>query len=362
MLGGSNPGPRFFYVDNNGAVTDLFALAFQVFDVSTDAKRQSPVQVYPVTPGDRATVAIGTALPAGDREGKGRYVARWTVPPAEPLGAHELRWFWQGKSGEAEKTAAVPFDVLAFTPPHLGALYALPSDFRAEGFPATGPAAVSDLRLLTAIAVASRYVEKVTRRTFGASYQEQAFDGTHTGGLLLSTNTPIVGAEEINFRDSFFTFDELIGQRASYLVYNRHLRGLLEPDDRADPKIELYDLSTFGKALYMLGHRFPRGRQNIMVKGFFGYTEPDGTPFGGIPPLLREAVKMIAPKGFGSIASGARNADRLASAIKSESTREQKVDYGFDPNNRAFIGAITGDPYVDQLLLTLRAPMRLGAV
>src|SRR5262249_30409391 len=73
-----------------GVLVDAAAVSFQIFDVSDDAKRASPIQVFPAAPGARAAVNLAELWPAGDRLGAGHVVARWTPAPEEALGAHEI--------------------------------------------------------------------------------------------------------------------------------------------------------------------------------------------------------------------------------------------------------------------------------
>ncbi len=361
VLGGGKPGPRFYYPNDSGVLTNLYALSFQVFDVSDDAKKAMPLQVYPATPGDKQAVVVGTDAPTGDRDGTGRYTARWTVPTTEAVGLHEVRWFWQETSTSTEQTARQPFDVVEVAVPRFTVL-ALPSDLRAEGVCATGPAGVSTLRVLAGLAAASTYIERYTRRRFSAQYQALDVDGIHANGLPLPTATPIVGVEQIQYREAYYSLGEFVSSGSTYRIYNRHLRGMVHPDDRDNPRIEIFDFThDASRAVLLGGYTFPEGRQNIRVLGVFGYTEPDDTPFGGVPPLVRDAAMRLAMRNLPKAASGEQAAARMAASVKREKTREQEVEYGFDTDNAAFVGKITGDPAVDQVLAMYRAPMGMGA-
>ncbi len=358
-LGAGNPGPRFFHVDDSGVLTNLFSLEFQVFDRSNDTRRAMPLQVYPSSVGTRATVDVGTDAPTGDRDGPGRYTARWTVPTLEPIGLHMIRWFWKAESTSAEQTADQPFDIGTLAAP-ASYLLALPSDIRAECIPSSGPAAVSDLRVLAALQAAGAFIERFTRRRFGARYGAVDVDGGSAPGLVLGTAEPLIAVEQLQYREASYTIDEFVSNGANYRIYNRHLRGLTDPDDRDNPRLELYDYTYGGHGGFVFGgYRFPEGRQNIRIRGVFGYTEADGTPFGGIPLLLRGAATSLAMRYLASKATS--SGASYPGAIKSESTREQSVTYAVSDNNPAFVGQITGDPLVDQVLLMLRAPAAMGA-
>src|SRR6266542_717073 len=88
-----------FIAQIDGTLVDIASLEFQVFDTTSPEKRGAPVQVFPVTVGQRAAVAVAVPCPNGDRLGTGQYVARWTVPSDEPLGVHAIQWFWRTDGG-----------------------------------------------------------------------------------------------------------------------------------------------------------------------------------------------------------------------------------------------------------------------
>ena len=80
----ANPVLVFFEVDKHGhLVDDLASLQFQIFSLADDASRLTPVQVYPTTPGNRATVDL--TVNGADYLGVGRYAADYTVAMNEPM-------------------------------------------------------------------------------------------------------------------------------------------------------------------------------------------------------------------------------------------------------------------------------------
>src|SRR6185503_259475 len=159
---GANPVLELF-TPSRGVLVDAAAVSFQIFDVSDDAKRASPVQVFPVAPDTRAAVNLAEPWPTGDKLSTGHVVARWTPGPDEALGAHEIRWLVQGVAGAAEQTVTADFDVLAAGAGSHRTNYALVSDLRAEGVTVTE---ATDARLARLIRLASQYVDRMTGRFF----------------------------------------------------------------------------------------------------------------------------------------------------------------------------------------------------
>lgn len=340
-----NPALAFFF-QTSGVLTDIYALDFQVFDVSTG----TAVQVYPATNGDRAEVDTTSDSP--ERLGPGRYAATWTVGGSEPAGAHELRWFWQETSTSTVRTVTVPFDVSAVAVPS-GPFYILPSEMRAEGVPTSGVGAVTDARLLSSIVKAGLFIERITRRFFEPRFVTMRLDGK--GALGLRFNMPIIGLDSVELSSGRLDLTTIRIDAATFRVYNRHLAGLLDPDDRNDPHVEMYVTEAYSR-LYGLGATFPEGRQNVQVSGLWGYTEGDGTPWGSVPVLLKEACGLLTLRYTALLTSAARSNQAYNGRITSEKTRDQSVTYAA-PLSASF----TGDAVIDNLLLMFCSPPAMGA-
>jgi hypothetical protein len=358
-VNGGNPRLLFFH-QTSGVVSDLFSLSFQIFDVSTEAKQAAPLQVWPVAAGTKAVVAVGTDAPAGARVETGVYAPTWAVGAGEAVGAHLVRWFWKSLSSSVALTADQPFDVSALPVRFPGALYCLPSDMRAEGVLATGGAAVSDQRLQLGIYLASQFIERITGRYFEPRALSLTLDGRGSKSVLL--RDPIIGLASIEFASSLSMLENLDPNANNYKVYNRHLRGLLNPDDRLNPRVELFGLEDYPLSMTLETLRFPRGTQNVRLHGVFGYTEADGTPFGGTPILLRHVAKMLTLRHLPKLTDGdGRRAARDDWRVTEEKTREQSISYALFVSKGSSVGAITGDPEIDSILLLHMRPLNLGS-
>lgn len=248
--------------------------------------------------------------------------------------------------------------------------YATIQDMRDEGVPAS----VTDPWLTSRILLASRFIETATKRWFYAKPLTLRVDGK--GGPKILLQHPIVHVSGVTFETAPFYPSSLEIDDDLLVVYNRHLReGLLDPDDRNNPKIELFRPS---ESLYQDGSYrarwgkliFPEGNQNILIEGEFGYTDPDPDetvapgewPRGKTPMLVTHACKLLVMRELAKMAStsarfDARNRHRLTS----ERTRDQAYTLGGNVQNGGSGAGWTGDPEIDNILAYYAAPPRLGA-
>ncbi len=345
-----------------GVLADAATVTFQIFDVSDNAKRANPVQVFPETASTRTTVNTTTPWPAGDKLGTGHVVARWTPPPDEPLGAHELRWFVQGPPGVTEQVVTTEFDVLAAGAGSYRTGYALVSDLRAEGVTATD---ATDARLVRLIRLASQYVERMTGRFFEPRPMTLTLDGS--GGRALLLGHSIICIREVKLVTAITVEPgDLPVAPSCFRVYNRHLtQALTDPDDREDPRLEFFhdsDLlgveATPAASLGLGSLVWPRGAENVLIDGLFGYTDPDGSPVGCTPELIRHVTKLLALRELPALTDIAQREDRQKRwRLVSERTRDQ--GYNLEPLRAQ--GTFTGDPEIDAILVAYQRPPQLGA-
>lgn len=355
-VGVSNPKLQFLAVTKgpddflSGRLTDVELLEYQILDISTPAKRTSPSEVVARTAVDLVT----------DRLGLGRYVADYTVDASASAGRHEVRWYYKVVATGVEQQERYEFDVIdsisaaAPTP-----FYCFPSDLKDEGI-----CGRTDAFLLGRIGLASRYIEKVTGRFFEPRYLQINVDGR--GSRILQLGMPIIGIETVAFETSPYQPSSDLVDDELLRVYSRHLtQGLVQPDDRNNPKIELFHHSddiTQGQPFSLDNLSFPRGQQNIIVKGVFGYTDLNGQLCGGTPDPIRHVCKLLVTREIDKLASVAARDDALKRyRIKSERTREQA--YSLESLSAiARFGHFTGDPDIDFVLSSYVRPPAIGSV
>ena len=333
--------PRDIFIAANALLTDVAVLEFAVF--------AGGVQIYPAGTGDPPTFERQAVDVAGaDHLHKGHYCAAFTVPALATVGVAELRWYYKITADGAEHVVSVPFEITA-TSVICGYGYCAIKDLRDEGLTET---AALDARAALAISRASKYIEKATGdRWFEPRRRVFTIDGT--GTPFLPIPEPIVAIESV-----VVTYDGIFsGQTeldpAAYKVYARHLTDGMTggEDDRQAPKLELYTAESIRFACEMT--KWPRGNRNIQVTGVFGYTDNDGSPAGCTPDQIREACTALA---FQKVPRVARGVSRTG-AIKSETTRDQSVQYADGPT-----GMFSGDVGIDQIIEAFHRPMRISAI
>lgn len=345
--------PRLvFFAAQLGLLVDPYALSFAVYDVSDETKQLTPVVV-------QAKTAVNLVT---ERLGVGRYAPTWVCSPSAAVGEYEVRWYFRLTSTDAEVEVRQSFEVLTngqvLTP-----YYCLLSDLRAEGVTTSD---ASDARAIRSIQKASQLIEMYTGRFFEPRYLDLRFDGT--GGRFLMLTVPVVAVEGFSLTTLGVNEPLETPDPDFFRVYNRHLTGLLSPDDRNDPKVELFATDWAGHIgiVSSLGtwEHYPRGRQNIRVLGVFGYTEPDGSPFGTTPPLLRQVAAKLALREMWKLND--RDAQEDAKwrwRLTSERTRDQAYTLA-DPKGSGSSGAgagFTGDWEIDSVLASFKRPPQLGS-
>lgn len=363
----------FVHHPTTGRPVDADAVGFQVFDLSTG----SPVQTFPST--GRQVVAVAAAVPEGDRLATGHYVARYVVPPAEPLGAHEIRWFLT-VAGAAEQAFTEGFTVEA---PAVGAaarkslgagLYASIQDLRDEGF--DDLALWPDARVLDRLELASRKVEYLTGRFFEPRVATRRFSGDDAAILLV--DDPVCELVSMRIFSSFgrspVATDPTEVDLEDVTVPNRHLtQGLFSPDDRDNPKFEFvpFDDPRFRLTSSSLRERvlrtqfFPRGVENVEVTAVWGYTEPSPGAtseterrYGRTPSIVRDVVKRLAARELSKLAD-CEERDDAEQHHRVVSRRLGTAAVGLAPREES---GLTGDPDLDRWLARVRRPVQLAAV
>lgn len=336
------------FVTANGTKVDVAELEFIIFENVTTPG--TPNQVFPVA--GRAAVDVSDC-PGGHRLGVGRYVAEWTVPGGEPLGSHQIQWFIKLTPSSTEVEFVEEFEVVPVAVGSSGD-YCSIADLRAEG---VTTALADDAKLGKLITVASRYIDFYTGRFFNPRALTFKLDGRGHPALFL--HHPIIAINSVTIELTPGTVNPLSVDLDDLSIYNRHVReGLLDPDDRENPKIEFFrsneDIVRAAPGSAFL--QFPVGRQNITVDGTFGYTDYDGTALGTTPLLVCEVCKRMVIR---LLPLKIKQALTGSGAIWKMVTRDQRVEFG-EPTRLAIQGAFTGDPEIDQILAGLRRPAHIG--
>ena len=318
------------YTSVAGQLVDVEVLEFQVFDVSTPAKRDAPVQVFP--PAGRAAVDVDQDCPAGGRLGLGHYVAGWAVPDDEPLGAHEIRWFFRLAPEAPEQTYVEEFDVAPVVAGGVAHGYCEVADLRAEG---VTEAQATDDRLAFLIDEASRTIDRLTGWFFTPRLRTFRLDGR--GAPSLEPPAPPIRIDGLSLGGSGVSTD---------------------PDDLVVVGAPVQPGFDGPRLTLRHGRRFPKGRGNVEADGLWGYTEDDGSPHGRTPLEIRRACMMLVLRGLPPLSDAdAAGEARSRWRVIEERTRDQS--YRLDRETRP--APLSGDPDVDAILGRYRRPPAMGA-
>ena len=333
-----------------GTLQDVASLAFEIFD-------QNFTSVH-----SRTSMSAGSS--GSDRLGPGRYAAIWLPISGNAIGRYFVRWYYQVAT-EPESTFDQEFELVAnkYLPgkPHYCTVY----DLREAGLSLSR---MADAAAQRAIENASKQVELYTGRgpfAFDPVYKVVELDGSSARAVLL--REPICAIEGVQMTIvSAFGQSNLSIISQALRIYNRHLTSnLTSPDDRNSPKLEFIhgdDLNGIGSASTnntASGYRldtlvWPRGNKNVQVTGIFGYTEWDGSWVGATPTMLRRATMLLVLRNFVETCVEDREALQRGPRLIQENTRDQGQQFA----QPWLKGWLTGDPEIDQLLITfIRQPI-----
>jgi hypothetical protein len=339
------------YTRVSSVLTDMYSVSFQIYEKVSNPG--TPVQVYPAVPGDKQALNVTDLCPTGHKLTIGHYVAEYTPELTELLGTHLIQWYFKLTASSPEQTFCEEFEVLPEATGSTGVGYTTVAALREEGVPDPP----TDARLQTLIMVASRQIDQWTARWFEPRAMVFHLDGTGTRSIHLEA--PIISVSEVVIEDDTVLLLEDV------TVYNRHItENLTFPDDRQNPRLEVYQ-NLRDELRFSLGLKvFPVGQQNIKVTGVFGYTDYDGSPNGSTPVLIEQVCKMLVMR----MLQPMYTADPTSEAVVGHrviemKTRDQTIKLaGPEKTWAAGSWPYTGDPAIDQIIMSFRAPPRLRSV
>ncbi|MBI5535998.1 MAG: hypothetical protein HY898_24975 [Deltaproteobacteria bacterium] len=212
-------------------------------------------------------------------------------------------------------------------------MYASLADMRSEG---VTPATASDERLTALLTEASAFVDHVTGWFFEPRTMVLRMDGRGTPSV--EPPFPPIRVDEL-----------LIGGVAASLA----------DDDiaiRGAPVLPGFDAPRF---TLLRGCTFPKGSDNVVASGVWGYTEPDGTALGRTPIVIHRAAMLLVMRWLPLLGDAEAAAAKSQWRILEERTRDQS--YRLSPPSGVAV-TFTSDPEIDLLLARYRKPIGLGAV
>ncbi len=312
------------YLTRAGIPFRPLSLAFAIWSTAGAA-----AQTYPVGGGTQAVDLDDDALNVG------RYVAAWTVPANEPLGAHEIRWTFVEAAGIAAQSFTEAFTVGSAVVAQGSASrgYCTIEDCRAEGMPLT---TISDDRLRALIEECSREIDAWCRQWFEPRYMTLLLDGGGTSRLY--TPAPVIRIDSVV---------------ADAITYDAADAVSIEGAPRSSTLFE--DLPGFRWSEdATTAVRWPKRRQAVTVTGVFGYTEADGSAFGRTPLAIKRATIMLVALRRAKIATmvdGGGGGGIGAGGVLSIRTKTQMVTWGERPTGDA---PFTGNADLDTIIKRYR--------
>ena len=358
-----------------GFFQDLASLSFRI--LSPDGTEYVASTVVDVADDDNV-------VDRRDEGANGRiFILPFTVDGAEPTGTYSVEATFvvapQGAAVLPVKTQVYTFRVLDEAMEFVDGGIVQIQDLVDASFPINDPAPCGGFTHTDgarAIRRATDLIELYTGRTFSAEYKTLDVDGR--GGSVVQTGEVIVGLTDVAFTFTTFTPADLPIEEGDLRVYNRHIRqSLFEPDDRQDPRVEFLrtTVDRFPRS-QLLGDTdilssnvgFVESQQNVKLRGMWGYTDPDGSPFGKTPELIKEAAMRLVARYIQPLwkqLGGAGQSQGAAGPILEEKTLDQSVKFsdvaGSGGAGGAYIGAFTGDSEVDQILASFMKPPVFGS-
>lgn len=300
----------------------------------------------------------------GHRLGPGRFYVPTGDTSAWVYGTHRVVYAYKMAAGGRQFQQVIEFEVLNPA--------VFPSGQSYVGYASTARLYTDGLflstnyppqALHTHIRRVSLELENLLERFFEPRYLDLRVDGD--GRPVLFLNEAIVaieGASLISVQsdgsETFSAYDT-----SGFRVYNRHEDGLLSPDDRGNPKLEVGrdDISGY----QVRGWRWPQGDRNLSVKGVFGFLDPDPRPdgvlIGSTPDDLVQVVGALIGRYLEDPSLSAPGVWQPG-MVKLYKTRDQQLQFYAASGNVDYSGGITGDPLLDQKLLRFVKPARLNYI
>ena len=369
-----NPAhPALFFVSQNvGQAVPALSLSWRILDLTSAAKEAAPIELVAATAVD---LVHDTIVFDPQNACAGFYAPRWTVPGGATLGRYAIEWTYElavpvDESFTTVTTESSPagivrkvFEVVAAPGTGVGqqALYSLLSD--ARDFLGAACFEMSDVHLRKLIVRASSVVERATGRVFEPRFAYRRVGGNSSRKLILGD--PIIAVSSVGIDTQPTQTGDLTVELDLLRIYNRHLsEGLLDPDDREDPRLEfVHSDDMYGirfvpfRGISLRSLAWPTGVHNIHVRGVFGYTDPDGSPWGETPELIQHVTRLIVARELPKIGSDEREDAQWRWRVKGEKARDVQIDMVPLPN----FGSWTGDSEIDGILASFTRAPRLAS-
>lgn len=295
--------------------------------------------------------------PTGHKLGTGRFVIPTGDTSSWKVGTHRVVYSYVMETGGRTYKQIIPFEILDAGLYPTGQSYV--GYVQSRTLLEDGAFGLPVKKLHKYIREASIQLEGYTERFFEPRYITARVDGHEQGVLFLQEAIVALEKVEIVERQSDGTEDAELLDNTLYRVYNRHLNGLLNPDDRYNPRLSVVDQWHLPGVHWEL---WAFGRQNVRIYGVFGFTDPDPEPgeimIGHTPDELERICatlvgRIIEDPFYESIST------HKPGMVRAYRTRDQQIQFYGASGNVNHSGGLTGDPLLDQKLQRFVKPARL---
>ena len=335
-----------FYCRVGEFLTDPYAASFTITEIRD--------------PGTAAVAKVtSTAVHlVNDKIGTGRFVIKTGDTATWNYGTHRALVSYQLVSGGRTYYQEILFEVLD------------PADFPTGQY-YTGYVSTRQMYADGLYTFAGRAPQSLHRRIHRASVQvegwtQRIFEPRYLGVQVnVEEQSKLFLDEAIIAIDQAYTVsrttsgaEELSAiDRGAYKVLNRHMDGVLNPDDRFNPQLLVHP--SISSVEVSNSYLWPLGRLNAVIQGVFGFIDPEpnaGTTLIGRTP--EDIVVVVSALVDRSISDPGLNSPSVQSpgSVRSYRTRDQSISFFGDATRSLGNGGWTGDSTLDQLLARFVKP------
>jgi len=350
----ANPVLQLF-CRSGGYLADLYSGTFKIDDIHSHS-----VALVNKVP--------STSFTAAHKLGTGRYVVPTGATSSWNYGTHRATCTYKMENGGPDFIQVIDFEVLDAADWASGASYVGYLSTRRAWQDSFAASTVAVATLHRQIAEVSRRIEAWTGRWFEPRYLKVKKTGKSDPVLIL--NQPVIALEDIYAVWQTTTgTDTYKYEQYLYKVYNRHLDGFMEEDDRVFPKIELTDVD--GSVVEVSDFAWPYGNQNIELRGVFGWTDPEFDPnnsqvlVGQTPLDIGRACGVLVAR-MNEDPTMTSTMTWSPSSVRSIRTRDQSITFGGSGGGSSSSSGgssePSGDALVDAILIKYCTPMAVGGV
>jgi len=319
------------------------------------------IDKLPTAYGSAPSNVVGSTaiVPASHKLSTGSYAVLTGDTTSWDAGSYQIVAQLVMEASAATVTHVIPFELLDSNvfpnTAGTGAAwrgYARTHQLLREGYVAAG----TDVgRIQLAVQRISRQIEEWTKgRIFEQRYMTIRLNGQQARTMLVPQSIIAVALIQAVALDASGVQQTYSYDQSAYSVFNRHMDGLLSPDDRFNPKISLTNAYT--EPTLIDTWPWPNGQQNVEITGLFGYVDPDeeAAPsrysIGHQPEEIEHVCGVLVARHILDPTMSGGPSVHNPGLVKKYSTRHQSIEFFGAAGSVSFAGGMSGDPLIDAIL------------